>query len=90
MQKFYLANGLIAYKTTVEEMRNIGSACVCDHCGDSPHDGGYLVPALNHWVCKDCFDEWKKRAKLFPQDVPIELRRAAYYESMIPCTAFAV
>lgn len=90
MQKFYLPNGLIAYRTTVEEMASIGSPGICDECCSKPHDGGYLVPVLNHWMCESCFNEWKEHAKFYPQDVPIELRRAAYYESQIKCTAFAV
>ncbi len=89
MQKIMTRSGYIAYKTTAEEVKKLGSICVCDECGRKAASG-YLVPVLNHWMCESCFDEWQRDARYYPADVPIQNRRAAYYESVIPCTAFAV
>jgi len=33
-----------------------------------------------------CFESWSKTARYYPEDIPIQDRRAAYYERMIPLT----
>lgn len=86
MEKFHLKNGLIVYKTTTAEIQSIGGLGICDECGHFQPDGGYLVPVLNHWQCEECFNDWKSRARYYPEDAPIEARRAKYYETLIPCT----
>ena len=86
MEKFHLKNGLIVYKTTTAEIQSIGGLGICDECGQFHPEGGYLVPVLNHWQCKECFEDWKSRAKYYPEDAPYEARRAAYYERVIPFT----
>lgn len=86
MKKFYLENGLIAYETTALEITLIGGLGMCDECGKKhkSHEHGYLVPVLNHWMCKDCFADWKCRCRNYPEDARIETRNAKYYECLIP------
>jgi hypothetical protein len=86
MEKFYTYSGLIAYKTTTEEIMSIGGLGICDECGQFIPSGGYLIPVLNHWQCQECFNDWKSRARYYPEDAPFEARCAKYYEAMIPCT----
>ena len=56
MKKFKLENGLTYYETPLTDLFRIGGAGICDHCGEF-HTNGYLIPVLNHWICKACFDE---------------------------------
>lgn len=90
MQKLLTPHGYIAYRTTTAEIQSIGGLGVCDECGEHHPEGGYLVPVLNHWMCEKCFNEWESDARYYPEDIPVQNRRAAYYESLIPCTAFSI
>lgn len=85
MRKMLMKAGLIAYHTTAAEITLIGGFGICDECGKHSHDG-YLVPVLNHWQCPKCFNDWKDRARYYPEDAPFERHTAAYYESRIPLT----
>lgn len=86
MLKFHIKCGLIAYKTSTAEIQSIGGLGICDECGKFHPEGGFLVPVLNHWQCKECFDDWKSRAVNYSEDAPYEAKRAAYYEAVIPFT----
>lgn len=86
MKKFKTKNGYIAYKTTTEEMFRIGGFGICDLCGKSHLDGGYLVPVLNGWICPDCFSSWQERGRYYPEDIPYERQKAKEYESWLPFT----
>lgn len=86
MRKMKTKNGLLVYKTTTAEIASIGGMGICDECGKPSLEGGYLIPVMNHWMCHACFDEWKDRAKYYPEDEPIEARNARYYEARIPIT----
>jgi hypothetical protein len=83
MKKTLLPNGLIAYEVTAEEMELINSPDVCDECNEHA-PAGYLIPVLNHYMCPKCFNDWSKRCHNYPRDRAIELKRAAYFEHMIP------
>lgn len=83
MKKFVLKNGLTYYEVSLHDLLRIGGAGICDHCGEF-HTIGYLIPVLNHWICKACFDEWKKDAKRYPEDDIYEQETIKYYESKIP------
>lgn len=83
MQKHTLKNGLTYYTVSTEELYRLGGVGVCDHCGTF-HETGYLVPVLNHWLCKDCFEEWSKDARHYPEDDMYEEMSIKYYESKIP------
>ena len=86
MKRIRTKAGLIAYETTTSELALIGSAGICDECGELSLQGGYLVPVLNHWQCEKCFKDWSERAIRYPEDDYIEKKRAKYYETMIPVT----
>ena len=83
MIKLKTENGHIAYLTSMSDLCRIDSLGICDECG-KPSLVGYLVPVLNHYQCPHCFDEWRADAKFYPEDTPVEKRRAQYYESCIP------
>jgi hypothetical protein len=83
MQKFTLKNGLTYYTVSLSDLLCIGGAGICDHCGEF-HTHGYLIPVLNHWICKKCFDEWSADARHYPEDDIYEQRAIEYYESKIP------
>lgn len=86
MRKFKTKNGYVAYKTTVAEIMRTGGFGICDECGTHPPESGYLVPVLNHWQCEACFNDFQENVGFYPEDLPYERSRAAYYESMIPVT----
>lgn len=84
MKKRRLSNGLIYYEATASETTYLGGFGVCDDCGNF-ESKGYLVPVLNHYMCTECFEDWSKSAKHYPEDDRFELETALYFESMIPC-----
>ena len=86
MRKFKTKNGYIAYKTTTAEIMITGGRGICDECGTFHPEGGYLVPVLNHWQCEECFNDFQEKIGYYPEDIPFERSRAAYYEKMIPLT----
>ena len=75
--------GYTAYEVSREEIMLLGGFGICDHC-NTPSRTGYLVPVLNHWICPKCYAEWNERAKFYPEDLEVEARNCAYYESIIP------
>ena len=83
MRKFKLDNGLTYYEVDIIELFRLGGAGICDHCGEY-HTTGYLIPVLNHWICKSCFEEWSKNTKHYPSDDIYERMSIEYYESKIP------
>lgn len=83
MQKSKSKSGHIYYKATSNEIALLGGFGICDHCNKFANNG-FLVPILNHYMCKNCFDEWDSRATYYPEDTYIEAKRASYYEAMIP------
>ena len=83
MKKFTLENGLTYYTVSLAELFLIGGAGICDHCGTF-HETGYLIPVLNHWICEECFNEWKAYANHYIDDDEYEQRAIEYYESKIP------
>lgn len=59
--------------TAAELMSAFGtSVCLCDYCGKPQlgDDLGYYIAVLNKWYCKDCFNEFKKWAKWYPEMLP--------------------
>ena len=83
MLKFRTRQGYVAYRCTASETALLGGMGVCDDCGKFS-ETGFLVPVLNHYMCPRCFEDWQNRGHYYPEDVPIEQRRAAYYENIIP------
>lgn len=86
MQKIRLKNGWYAYEVGAAEIVSMGGYGICDECGHTALRG-YLVPVLNHWMCPQCFEEWKGQAKYYPEDEPFERRNMEYYESILPMSA---
>ena len=86
MIKNHLSNGLTYYRVTVPELRLIGGLGICDDCGATPLEGGYLVPVLNHYQCKRCFEDWSSRAKHYSEDDWFEEIQMKYWEYVIPIT----
>ena len=82
MKKIATKVGYIAYEATQAEVRLLGSPGICDECSNNTPTG-YLVPVLNHYQCPACFEDWSKKARYYPEDICIERRNAAYYESTI-------
>ena len=83
MLKFRTRQGYIAYQCTASETTLLGGMGICDDCGKFS-ETGFLVPVLNHYMCPRCFEDWQNCGHYYPEDIPIEQRRAAYYESTIP------
>lgn len=58
------------------------SESVCDFCihplSDFPEIT--LVPILNQALCPKCWDKYKRTARRWPEDEPIEVRREEYYK----------
>lgn len=65
------------------EMKNIGSACICDHCDERIRRKGIYVAVLNHFVCKSCFDKWHNKATWYLEDAKIEKRNQDYYAMLL-------
>lgn len=86
MLKFRTRQGYIAYRCTASETTLLGGIGVCDDCNEFA-ESGFLVPVLNHYMCPRCFEDWQNHSHYYPEDIPIEQRRAAYYESVIPMEA---
>lgn len=55
-----------------------GGPGICDHCS-SPALTGYYIAVLNHWVCPECFENWKGYAQWYPEDADIERRNFEFY-----------
>ena len=89
MKKFALSNGIIYYEVSAKETYLLGGCGVCDSCG-VVHKKGYLIPVLNSWYCTNCFTEFKETSMYYPEDAPIERKRAEYYESIITLEKQAV
>ena len=71
----------------IEVTRNeLHSACgspgICDYCG-KPHEDGYYIAVLNQWFCPKCYEEWKKDARYYPEDRPVEERNYQYYSKLL-------
>lgn len=58
---------------TLSEALRLGGIAICDWCNKSSYTG-YYVAVLNHWYCDECFNDWYKRAKRYPEDIRIEER----------------
>ena len=54
-----------------------GGMCICNGCGNTVEDKPMkLVFVLTDTYCDDCFNEWTKRAKNYPQeDVDYDLKK---------------
>lgn len=69
---------LVIEATRAEMNTAVGSPGICDYCGQ-PSDNGYYIAVLNQWFCPKCYEEWKKDARYYNEDYPIEARNFKYY-----------
>lgn len=82
MKKFISNAGYVVYEATANDTEKLGGCGICDFCGKhSPT--GYLIPVLNAYYCPDCYKEWDKSSRMCPEDLHIERKRIAYYESVL-------
>lgn len=64
------------------EMFKIGSMGICDHCNEVTKEGVYIA-VLNHWTCKECFEEWHERAVHYGEDMYIEEQNFKAYKEVL-------
>lgn len=88
MKKCKMECGLTYYEATRPEIARLGGIGICDECNEIA-ENGYLVPVLDHYMCEHCFEDFRKRAKCYPEDLSFEYRNCLYYERMIPLSSEA-
>lgn len=64
-----------------------GSELVCDDCNGSigDDDTAYYIAVLNMLFCKECFEQWHKNAKYYPEDAEAEKANYEYYKNLMQC-----
>ena len=82
MKKIKSKAGYIVYEATENDSRMLGGIGICDFCGKHTPTG-YLIPVMNAYYCPDCYMSWDEKSKMYPEDLHIEKRRIAYYETML-------
>lgn len=83
MIKFKMECGHYAYSASAISTFYLGGCGICDDCGIFA-ERGYLVPVLTHYQCPVCFEDFKSRAKYYPEDVPFEQMVMDSWERRIP------
>jgi hypothetical protein len=66
--------GFLVIDMSKQHIFHIGGTGICDWCCRSVDEYEY-VGALNNAYCADCFDEWHRGAKYYPEDAAVEERR---------------
>ena len=82
MEKIITKSGYVAYKVSLEELKKINGGNICDFC-NTEINNGYLIPVLNQFYCKECFENWQNNVDYYPEDIRIENSVSEYYELMI-------
>lgn len=65
-----------------DECLGWGGAGFCDSC-NATAEHGYYIAVLNTWFCPKCYEEWKKRAKWYQDDVSVERSNYAVYANIL-------
>lgn len=66
-------------KASAKEMfEAVGSPGICDYCSERPEQG-YYIAVLNQWLCPECFEDFKRNRKWYPEDAVVEQRNYIYY-----------
>jgi hypothetical protein len=81
MKKFKSMVGYIVYEATAEDTQKLGGRGKCDHC-DKFSETGFLVAVLNSYLCAGCYKEWDDSSRMYTEDLPVERRHEAYYDSV--------
>jgi len=84
MRKFLSKSGYVVYEATASDTEKLGGKGICDLCG-SYSPTGYIVPVLNRYYCSRCYKSWDENTKMYPEDLLIEKKRIAYYDSVFSC-----
>ena len=82
MKKTRTKCGYIAYAATADDTKKTGGMGICDYCGKEAGKG-YLIPILSSYYCPECYSKWDESAVYYEEDIPVQDRTAAYYESCI-------
>lgn len=78
MKRIENDKGFIIFEIDAYETMKFGGCGICDDC-NSLTDSGYLIPVLNHYYCKSCYEEWYKDATNHKEDRWFEELTAKYY-----------
>ncbi len=81
MKKFVSKVGYIIYEAAASDTEKLGGRGICDFCGEHSATG-YLIPVLNAYYCPECYKDWDASSQMYPEDLHIERKRIAYYESV--------
>lgn len=56
---------------TIEHCLGWGGIGICDSCDKGVTRGKYIA-VLNSYYCEDCFNDWHKGARNYPEDAGYE------------------
>ena len=78
---------------TAKELREVtGQPIVmCDFCADvalAHNYKGFYIAVLNQWICKKCYEDWKKRAHWYEEDSAIENKNFEFYAKLFGLIAW--
>ncbi len=71
----YTKQGYSYIKCTKEDCLNWGGMSICDNCNELMEEEVYLIFILSRAICKECFEEWLKRAKIYEEDLKLQKQR---------------
>ena len=71
-----IPQGYVEYQMQHKELKEkmvAGDWCDNCNCFIGPEDPAHLIPVLAaRTYCQDCFDDWKKTAVFYEEDIPYE------------------
>lgn len=82
MRKIKSRVGYLVYEVTAQDTVKLGGQGICDTCG-KPSPKGYLVAVLNSYLCPKCYEVWDARSLMYSEDMPLERKREAYFNSVL-------
>lgn len=79
--------GFKVLKLSPQEALNAGmgipAGCICVHCNNIIANNIYYIAVLNDCMCENCYNEWFKDSKYYPEDAKIEERNFNFYYNRI-------
>lgn len=66
-----------------EIINKLHGLAICDSCNAKNMQNGYLIPILNSVYCKECFDKWASRSKLYSEDEAYELDKISAFSEVL-------
>lgn len=69
---------------SAKELRQVTGQPIimCDFCANvalAHNYKGFYVAVLNQWICKKCFEDWKRHAHWYSEDASIENKNFEFY-----------